>query len=267
MNEDISRRLREASEAHQPDRARMLARVERGTSGATVRHRTPSIGRAWPKAALACLATAAVLATGGLAVAGIVRTPPPSDTPTVPAVPSPTGPSPSTSTSPPVTPPARTSAPPGSTGPAPTGTAPSGSRPTASESSRVGSGPLWSEGSVDPHSNTYWSQSNVALRNSRPLSALTLEVRIAQTGGVQNTGSWRTLPSADFTVTVQEDGGVLVYRWVLKPGRTVPAGQHAFAVQYNHAAGARSAARDSYHVDAQASGSSVTDRGGFTQTR
>ncbi|WP_178970294.1 hypothetical protein [Streptomyces acidiscabies] len=42
MNEDIDdidRRLREAAEAHRPDHARMLARVERGMAGPTVRHR------------------------------------------------------------------------------------------------------------------------------------------------------------------------------------------------------------------------------------
>ncbi|MEU3506245.1 hypothetical protein ABZ726_38235, partial [Streptomyces hundungensis] len=79
MNEEISRRLREAAESHQPDRAKMLARVERGALGAPVRHRTPSIVRSRPKAALAGLVTAGILATGGVAVAGIVGGPSPSD--------------------------------------------------------------------------------------------------------------------------------------------------------------------------------------------
>ena len=91
-----------------------------------------------------------------------------------------------------------------------------------------------------------------------------MELRIAQTGGVQATGNWRTLPSEDFTVTVQESGGAVLYRWVLKPGRTVPVGQHEFAAQYNHAAGIRTGKRDSYRVHAKSSGGLSTVSGGFT---
>lgn len=84
----------------------------------------------------------------------------------------------------------------------------------------------------------------MTLRTARPLSALTVELRIALTGGVNSTGSWRSLPEKDFTVSATEDGGYLVYRWALKPGRTVPAGTHTFAGQYNHAEGERDAAGD-----------------------
>ncbi|GAA2740864.1 hypothetical protein [Kitasatospora cinereorecta] len=250
MNDEISRRLREAADTYQPDRARMLARVQRGATGSGVRHRTPSIRRSWPKAALAALATTGILATGGLAVAGMVGTPSPSATTTAPAVPS------ATATSVPA-PSARP------TEPAPSA-APNSSRPTASPGSRIQNGPLWSDASVDPHSTVYWAQSNLTLRTTQPLSALTVELRIAQTGGLQNTGNWRTLPSDDFTVTVQETGGALVYRWVLKPGRTVPVGQHRFAGQFNHATGVRSATGDGYRVDAQSAGGSASVWGGFT---
>ena len=71
---------------------------------------------------------------------------------------------------------------------------------------------------MGPHNTVYWAQSDLTLKTAQPLTSLTVELRIAQTGGVQNTGNWRTLPSDDFTVTVQETGGALVYRWVLKPG-------------------------------------------------
>ncbi|WP_431684137.1 hypothetical protein [Kitasatospora sp. KL5] len=120
---------------------------------------------------------------------------------------------------------------------------------------------------MDAHSTVYWGQSNLVLGAARPLTSLTVELRVAQTGGVHDTGTWRPLPADDFAVTVQESGGSLVYRWVLKPGRTVPAGQHEFAAQFNHATGARVAAGDSYRVDARTAGSSVTLRGGFAPAR
>ena len=86
MNEEISRRLREAAEAHEPNRARILARVERGMAGPTVRHRDSSVARSWPRVGDRRVPVAAgTLATGGLAVAAIVQSPP--ARPDVPATP------------------------------------------------------------------------------------------------------------------------------------------------------------------------------------
>ncbi|MEU1508302.1 hypothetical protein [Kitasatospora sp. NPDC005748] len=264
MNDDITRRLREAAEAHQPDRARILARVERGAAGPPVRHRTPTFARSWPKAALAGLAAAGILATGGLAVAGIARTPP-SEPVTTPAVPPPAvASSPPVATPPGVADPTRapTADPPTA---APPTNAPPASRPTPTASTRPQNGPLWSEGSVDAHSTVYWAQSDLLLTSAQPLTSLTVELRVAQTGDVRDTGNWRTLPAEDFSVTVQESDGVLVYRWTLRPGRTVPAGQHEFAGQYNHAAGTRSAANDSYRVEARSAGGPASVWGGFAR--
>ncbi|WP_225097450.1 hypothetical protein [Streptomyces sp. CoH27] len=260
MNEEIALRLREAAEAHRPDRARMLARVQRGMAGPAVRHRARPFARSGTRVALAGLAAAGILATGGLAVAAIVAKSSPSATVTTPATPSPTAgsPHPTSARPTPVAPAPVTT--PGSSHPTPPATSPS---PTAGESQN---GPLWSAGSVDPRSNVYWTQSNVALKTTQPLTSLTIEIRIVQTGGTKITGTWQTLPSADFTVTAQEAGGTLVYRWVLKPGLTVPAGSYEFAAQFNNGTGKRSAAGDGYRVDAQASGGSASVRGGFVPT-
>lgn len=84
--DDMGNRLRQAAAAHQPDRARMLARVQRGmlsssatdtadldSPGArTARHRN-RIALSWPKVALTTLATATTLAVGGFAVGAVVR--------------------------------------------------------------------------------------------------------------------------------------------------------------------------------------------------
>ncbi|GGT84717.1 hypothetical protein [Streptomyces violascens] len=261
MNEEIARRLREAAEAHRPDRARVLARVQRGMAGPAVRHRARPFARSGTRVALAGLAATGILATGGLAVAAIVATSSPPATVTTPAIPSPTVSSrqPTSARPTPVAPAPATT--PGSARPTPPATSPS---PTAGKNQN---GPLWSAGSVDPHSTVYWTQSNLVLKTTQPLTSLTIEMRIVQTGGVKNTGTWQTLPSADFTVTAQETDGTLVYRWVLKPGLTVPAGSHEFAAQFNHATGERSAAGDGYRVDAQGTGGSASVRGGFVPTR
>ncbi|MFJ3516336.1 MULTISPECIES: hypothetical protein [unclassified Streptomyces] len=211
---DVSGKLREAAQAHEPDRERMLARVRRGmaaagadasdapriTHGPRARQRTRALS--WGRVTLATLAVGATLVAGALTVASAQKD--------------------------------------GGRG-RQVVTAPDGTGAPGTES-----GPLWSDGSVDPHSNTYWAQSNITLQNGEPLAALTLEVRIAQTGGVATTGTWQTLPGDDFEVTVGGSGDAVVYRWKLKAGRTVPAGRHVFATQYNHAPGGRDAGGDTY---------------------
>ncbi|MGW2565410.1 hypothetical protein [Streptomyces sp. NPDC001537] len=261
MNEEIARRLREAAEAHRPDRARMLARVQRGMAGPAVRHRARPFARSGTRVALAGFAAAGILATGGLAVAAIVTHSSPPATVTTPATPSPDA----TSRQP-------TPARPTPVVPAPV-TTPGGPRPTppaASPSPAAGEsqdGPLWSAGSVAPQSTVYWTQSNLVLKTTRPLTSLTIEMRIVQTGGVKTTGTWQTLPGDDFTVTTREADGMLVYRWVLKAGLTVPAGSYELAAQFNNGTGVRSAAGDAYRVDAQGPGGSASVRGGFVPAR
>ncbi|MEH0433658.1 hypothetical protein QBB34_46610 [Streptomyces stelliscabiei] len=81
---------------------------------------------------------------------------------------------------------------------------------------------------------------NNTLKTTQPLTAPTLQLRIAQTGSAQSTvrrkpadgrrqtadGRRQTAdgrrPTDGSTVAVQEESGALVYRWVLKPGRMVP---------------------------------------------
>ncbi|MFE5487623.1 hypothetical protein [Streptomyces sp. NPDC056527] len=220
-NEDELRaRLREAAEAHRPDRARMLARVERGMAAdaraVSVRSVRPLRPVPWLRVAGAAAAVAGIFAAGGYAVTAL------------------SGPSPSV--------------------------AATGADPNAEPRLRA-------EGVIDPGSNRYWAQSDLTVTTSTPLSGLVVEVRVAQTGGVASTGNWRTLPAEDFTVSVREDGGALVYRWTLTAGRTVPAGRHVFAGQYDHAEGGRDAGSDTFTVTAtDTSGDRTSARGGFVPT-
>ncbi|WP_199831716.1 hypothetical protein [Streptomyces sp. ERV7] len=219
--EDLKRLLRDAAAAHEPDRDGMLARVRHGMSDSPRPRRHTAGPLSWPRVTFATLASTAALAVGGYAIAITVQTGGPGrEVATAPAAPSP----PSTA---------------------------DGAR-TPSTPPHVQDGPLRSEGSVDPHANAYWAQSNITLHAAVPLDTLTLEVRIAQTGGVASTGAWRTLPAGDFTLATTDEGGALIYRWTLKPGRTVAPGRHVFAVQYNHAPGSRAATADAYAVTATA---------------
>lgn len=240
MDEELPRRLRGAAKAHRPDRERMLARVERGMAEARPPSRAvcpPRTATPWLRVAGATAAVCGVLAVGTFAVTSAGGGGPQGQ---------------------------RAAAPPAS--PAPAGTAAgTTARPAPGGPLHTEDGPLWTDGAVDPHSNAYWAQSNVTLKTTEPLPSLTVELRIALTGGVNSTGSWRSLTEQDFSASATEDGGFLVYRWVLKPGRTVPAGTHTFAGQYNHAEGERDAAGDyvtAHAVRASGQRASVGDRFG-----
>ncbi|MFF9342425.1 MULTISPECIES: hypothetical protein [unclassified Streptomyces] len=205
--------LREAAAAHRPDRARMLARVERGMAGPPPRReRTPAFGagRRWTATAAVAATVVGVVALGGLAVTALQERPAP------PAV-------------------------------------------------AVAPGPVArAAGTVDPGSNRWWAQSDLAVTTDGEVTGLTVELRVALTGGIVSTGHWQTRSADDFTVTVVEEPGALVYRWTLKEGRAVPAGPHTFAAQYNHAEGVRDASADAYTVVLTAPGGGRTTlRGGF----
>jgi hypothetical protein len=250
VHDELRARLHEAAEAHEPDRARILARVERGMARqdrpdhrAT---RPPVWG--WARVVSATAAVAGMLAVGGYAVASAVKDDHPRQQ-TVAVSPTPT-PSPdatSRAPKPPVDPAPSTPA---------TRHRPSGT-PSAKPSVPAlpqSDGPLWSDGSVDPHSNEFWAQSNITIRTSAQLTALTVRLKVAQTGWVSNSGAWRSLPEQDFDLTVGTQNGFLVYTWTLKQGRTVPTGEWVFAGQYNHQRGGRNAKDDRYTILATAAG-------------
>ncbi|MFE2493449.1 hypothetical protein [Streptomyces scopuliridis] len=230
--DDLHGRLKETARVHRPDRERMLARVERGMAAPGTHPARAPLHRpaSWFRVATATAAAVGVLAAGALVLAAVM------DGGTDPAVTVATTPGPASGT--PDSPPA-------------------GAR----------DGFLRSDGVVDPNSNAYWAQSNLTLGTDRPLTSLTLELRVAQTGGVRNTGSWRSLPEEDFTLSVRPETGALVYRWTLKDGVTVPAGEHVFAAQYDHAEGTRDAGDDRYTALATGSGRTVEVRGDFTAAR
>ncbi|MEV7726874.1 hypothetical protein AB0P15_19265 [Streptomyces sp. NPDC087917] len=219
---EVEGRLREAAQGHEPDRERMLARLRHGMAAVD----TDARRARRPSRALSwsrvALATLAVGVT--TLVAGVFTA---------------------------------SHAPDDGERGRQQATAPDG---TGAPSTR--SGPLWSDGSVDPHSNTYWAQSNITLQSGEPLAAFTLEVRIVQTGGVATTGTWQTLPGDDFEVSVRRSGAATVYRWTLKAGRTVPAGRHVFAGQYNHAPGGRDAGKDTYEATATTAAGGSCEVGG-----
>ncbi|CAM5347402.1 hypothetical protein SALBM135S_00542 [Streptomyces alboniger] len=274
---EVRRRLRGAAQAHRPDRERMRARVEQGMAGRERperRERGPKpshrTGTSWLRVVTATAAVAGVCAVAGYGVASALR----ADDPDPQSV--------ATSSTPDAPPaarePSRTPAPPPPTRPSGTPAKPPASGvPKTPERSKPADPPrgpktvpaaelLWADGSVDPGSSTYWSQGDITIKARKPLTALTVELRVDLGAKVEDTGNWRSLPADDFDVTVGERGGYLVYRWTLRAGRTVPAGEHRFAGQYNHPEGKRDAYGDRYRIEAGTSAERAEWKGDFAPT-
>ncbi|GAB2584756.1 hypothetical protein GCM10027168_16920 [Streptomyces capparidis] len=126
-----------------------------------------------------------------------------------------------------------------------------------------GAGPLRAAAETDPNSSRYWSAGNLTVTATEQLTALTVDVRLAQTGGVEATGQWSSLSADDFHVTTRREGEAVVLRWTLKPGRTVPAGTHTFTVQYTYGTDSRAPGEDSYSVQGKATKGTVRTSGTF----
>ncbi|MES5822719.1 hypothetical protein [Streptomyces sp. RG80] len=267
VHDELRARLHEAAGQHEPDRARILARIERGMAEETrPDHRAtrpPVFG--WVRVVSATAAVACVLGIGGYAVASAVKDDTPQQTVATTATPEP---SPDATSRAPIKPAdpspgedRETRKPSGTPSPQRPSATPTAKPPVTADGEE--DGPLWSDGSVDPHSNDFWAQSNITLKTSEELTALTVQLRIAQTGGVNSAGAWRSLPEADFTLTTEEKDGFLVYTWTLKEGRKVAKGEWVFAGQYDHERGGRDAADDSYTATGTAGGEQLAVKGDF----
>ncbi|MBB0230524.1 hypothetical protein FOE67_13620 [Streptomyces calidiresistens] len=112
--------------------------------------------------------------------------------------------------------------------------------------------------------NSYWSQSLLILDTERELRELVVEVRVSTERDASPTGNWSTLPADEWETTVAREGDALVYRWRLREGAAVPAGEHTFAAQYAHPEGSRGAGADRFTVrGVTGDGAEVSARGGF----
>lgn len=242
MNDDFLRdELRGALDGHTPDRTVMLNRIAANRASAS-RPR----GRAVRMAGSA-LAVVTVLGIGGVAKWALAD-----DHDPLPAAVAPASPSPSevaattTPTSRPATSRPRTDVPASPPQSATSSSAPS-SAPTPSASAVRGhpgdtqaeKGSLWSDGSI-PSAGT----STVTLKAGADLTELDLTIRVTLTPGVTPAG-FQT-PGSSVTATVTREPNDLLYRFVLAPGSTLPAGTYTFTAKYG--GGERDAGEDTYEA-------------------
>jgi hypothetical protein len=244
--------LRAEAAVHQPDRAAILARIERGKATLDPA-RASRTGRRRAAVRMAGIGMT-VLAVLGLSVAvtwAAVGT----DVLRKPAHGPIMAPGPASGTPEAVQSPAIASRP-QSASHAPRSPAPSPSIRGTQQSF------LRSSGAIDANSIDNWTQASVTVVTSDTVTALVVTVRIAGSPNLASTGAWSTVLAEFLVTTVEQHPDGLVYRFALKPGVTLAPASYVFAVQYNHASG-RDASRDTYQVAATAGAGRAEVSGGF----
>ncbi|MEU2686405.1 hypothetical protein ABZ654_21410 [Streptomyces hygroscopicus] len=258
---DVVAELRTAATAHEPDRIRMLARVtaamaadDRGRGPRTSPRWTRVVGPVAGLTAAVAAAGIAVVATDGADRPQMVRT---SSEPPAPPAGAGAGTGAGTDSRP-------GAEPDGGSRSAAERHTPS-AYPTAAGPNHLAEPTVRSTGTINAHSNPYWAQNDISLTIGKPLTSLTVELRVADTGEVRSTGSWTALPAGDVITSSRTEDGALVYRWTLRKGATVPAGRYVFAGQYQHAEGDRDTGRDAYSASGNGASGAFAVRGDFPQ--
>jgi len=102
-------------------------------------------------------------------------------------------------------------------------------------------------GKVDAGSRAGWSQEDVAVKFAQPIAGFQLSVKVSLNSTGSSTGYSTTYDASLFDVKVDTQAHALVYKFDLKPGKTLPAGSSEFAVQFNYG-DPHNAADDTYYV-------------------
>lgn len=119
--------------------------------------------------------------------------------------------------------------------------------PAASTSASAGPTLVTAVGAVDPTSNASWSQENVNITLTEPVTSFQLTVKVSMSDGLSSTGDWTNYDISMFDVTVDTRSDGIVYTFQLKSGKTLQPGTAEFAVQFAHGA-VHDASNDSYYA-------------------
>lgn len=104
-------------------------------------------------------------------------------------------------------------------------------------------------GTLDLHSNQYWTQEDLTITTTRAMRELRVTVTVSGGATVRSTGSWSTILSQNIDSSVDPTASGLTYLFILKPGQTLQPGSYAFGFQFDRPSG-HSFGLDAYRVTA-----------------
>jgi prepilin-type N-terminal cleavage/methylation domain-containing protein len=110
--------------------------------------------------------------------------------------------------------------------------------------------------------NPYWGEGDLALTNTKPITALTVTVVVAKTPGVAYASQWTNFPGNKVTGTTTSDSASVRYKWTLGSG-AIPSGSYTLGAAYNGNGTPRVTSGDSWTVVSTSGGVTTTLTGSF----
>lgn len=116
-----------------------------------------------------------------------------------------------------------------------------------SQTAAAGTHIVTATGTVDRSSHTGWSQEDVAVTFTQPIAGFQLSVKVSLESTGASAGYSSTYDTSLFNVTVASQDHALVYKFNLKPGKTLSPGSSQFAVRFTYGI-PHNPADDTYYV-------------------
>jgi general secretion pathway protein G len=117
------------------------------------------------------------------------------------------------------------------------------------------------QASVAGGTNPNWGENDLALTNTKPMSALTITVIVAKTPGVSYNSQWTSFPGNKITGTTTTDGASVRYTWT--SSGAIPSGSYTVGAAYNGTGTRRVTTGDTWTVVATSGGVTTTQTGTF----
>jgi hypothetical protein len=126
-----------------------------------------------------------------------------------------------------------------------------------------GSGAVSASGSLASGSNAWWTEEDVSLSNSAPITALSVTVTVQKTAGVAFAGQYTTFAGGAISASHADSGTTIVYTYTLNAGQTVAPGSWKLGSQFSGNGTPHATSGDTFSVSATAGGTTSTITGHF----
>ncbi len=135
---------------------------------------------------------------------------------------------------------------------------------TSHESSGGSGGDVTTTPSLASSSNPYYSEEDLKVANTAPLTSLHATVTVRKTAGISYAGQYTTFPAGAVTSNHTDTGDAIVYSYDLVPGHTIPAGTYTIGSQFGGDGTYHASTDDTYTVAADAGAGVQTASGQFS---
>jgi len=118
--------------------------------------------------------------------------------------------------------------------------------------------------SLASSSSPYYTEEDLKVANTAPLTSLHITVTVRKTAGISYAGQYTTFPAGTVTSSHMNTGDAIVYSYDLAPGHTIPAGTYTVGSQFGGDGTYHASMDDTYMVAADAGSGAQASAGHFS---